>query len=131
MKPRILLVEDESALRELLEAVLRRAGFRVSAAANGREAMAILGENEVALVITDIVMPEQEGIETILRIRRVQPHLPIIAMSGGGHVEPAQYLSIAKTAGATQLLHKPFSPVRLIELVQKMIGDPPAGGAVG
>jgi len=126
MKRRILVIEDEPALLSLMDDLLTCAGYAVSPAENGRIAMEILRQNAVHLVITDLVMPEQEGIETIRKIRGLQPNLPIIAMSGGGVVEPDRYLSIAKAMGANRLLPKPFATELLLELVNDLLVAPTA-----
>ncbi len=124
MNASILLIEDEPALRNLFEAVLTRAGYTVATAENGRTAMRILATRAFDVVVTDIVMPEQEGIETIMKIRQLWPGLPIIAMSGGGHVEPERYLRIARSAGAMRLLAKPFAPARLLGCVYELLSPP-------
>jgi len=126
MKRRILVIEDEPALLSLMDDLLTCAGYAVSPAENGRIAMEILRQNAVHLVITDLVMPEQEGIETIRKIRGLQPNLPIIAMSGCGVVEPDRYLSIAKAMGANRLLPKPFATELLLELVNDLLVAPTA-----
>ena len=121
MSVQILLIEDDDAVRELLETVLKDAGYDVWPLPHGREAMKVLNVVSVDMVVTDIIMPEQDGIETIMKIRRLLPRLPIIAMSGGGRLNLEQYLKIAKIVGATRLLAKPFQPADLLSLIDKML----------
>ena len=127
MKAQILLIDDESTVRDALGTVLLRAGYAVWPAPDGHEAMAILNRVNVDLVVTDILMPEQDGIETILKLRRLQPRMPIIAISGGGEILPAQYLHMAKVVGATRLLAKPFEPASLLGLIGEMLAVPAQG----
>jgi DNA-binding response OmpR family regulator len=121
MKPCIILVEDDDALRKLLELMLIDAGYHVLTASNGREAMQIAEVRDIDLLITDLVMPEQEGVETIIRIRRKRPGLPIIAMSGAGDARAGTYLKIAGNLGANLLLAKPFEHVNLIRAIDGLL----------
>lgn len=110
-KKRILLVDDDDMLREMLQHALTQLGYAAITASNGREALELVEATAPDLVLTDLVMPEREGIETIMELRRRYPHLQIIAMSGGGQrsaVAPA-FLKLAKKLGAARTLSKPFS----------------------
>lgn len=128
-KTRILLVEDDDALRLTLRRSLERAGYETVEAAHGREALARLAEGPVDLVITDIVMPEMEGVELILQLRRSHPRLPVIAMSGGGRTGGDEYLKLARAGGAAKLLAKPFKPEQLLLAVREVLSSPdPATG---
>ena len=124
MKPCIILVEDDDALRKLLELMLNDAGYHVLPASNGREAMEIAEVRKIDLLITDLVMPEQEGVETIIRIRRKRPGLPIIAMSGAGDVRAGTYLKIAGSVGANLLLAKPFDHIDLLRAIDDLLSAP-------
>jgi DNA-binding response OmpR family regulator len=106
---RILLVEDEDGLRKLLRLNLTTMGYEVSEATNGKEALAIQESEPADLILTDLVMPEKEGIETIGEIRKKYPTAKIIAMSGGGRASAENYLKIAKIMGADLVIAKPFS----------------------
>jgi CheY-like chemotaxis protein len=116
---RILVVDDDAGVREVLQSMLETAGYRVAVAVNGREALAALRERVFDCIITDLVMPEQEGIETIKLIRRDYPDLGIIAMSGafGG-----DYLRIASYLGAHATLAKPVQLPTLLATVGSLIG---------
>jgi len=123
MKKRILLVEDDSRLRKILNLLLARSGFTVLTAADGSEALGIMAEATVDLVITDLIMPKMEGVETILAIRRDRAQLPIVAMSGGGFCPAYNYLRIARSAGACRLLEKPFGFDELMNTVGELLAD--------
>jgi len=113
----ILVVDDNSIMREALTAVLGNAGYAVSQASNGNAAIAYAREHPVGLLITDLVMPEQEGIETIQHFVKGFPHIPIIAVSG-----MPEYLPMAKALGAAAVLEKPVTRAKLLEAVRKLIG---------
>ena len=118
----ILIIDDDRQMRRLLTRILARAGHTVREAENGRDGVALFEQQRPALVITDIVMPDMEGIETILSLRRDNPTLPIIAISGGS--DPV-YLRAAASLGATAALRKPFSRHSLLDLVEGMLGKTP------
>jgi DNA-binding NtrC family response regulator len=112
----ILVVDDDPGVREVVRAMLETVGFQVSIAVNGRDALSMLTSGGYDLILTDLVMPEQEGIATIKEIRQVYPDLKVIAMSGafGG-----DYLRIAGYLGAHATLAKPLK----LETVLKAIDD--------
>jgi len=118
----ILVVDDDEQMRGLLRAMLGQHDHEVETAADGKAALALVRRNAPDLVITDIVMPEKEGIETIMTIRGDFPDLPIIAISGGGQVDGECYLRMARKLGATSTLAKPFGPDELIDTVQDVLG---------
>jgi len=123
---RILVIDDDDQLRGLLLRVLQRAGHDVHGAGNGREGEEICASFPPDVVVTDIVMPEQEGIETIVSLRRGTPGLPIIAMSGGAIYGSGEYLEIARRLGATTL-RKPFLPQDLVDAVERALGPVSSG----
>lgn len=118
---RILLVDDNDQLRRLLARVLDRAGYRVIEARHGGEALAHQRREPADLVITDLIMPEKEGIETILELRQVNPQTRIIAMSGGGRVNATDYLTLAAALGASRTMAKPFSEEELLTAVREAL----------
>jgi DNA-binding response OmpR family regulator len=125
---RILVVDDDAAVRDSIATVLDGAGFQVDQADHGASGMRLLRANEPDLVITDILMPHKEGIETIREIRAVLPQTPIIAISGS--VEPrADYLKMAQSFGASAILAKPFDPAVLLEHVNRLLSARDAGAA--
>ena len=106
----------------MLRRGLSRAGHEVVEAVNGREGLARLAENEIHLIVTDIIMPEMEGVETILRLKKNQTPLPIIAISGGGRMPAAGYLDMAKHVGANKVLSKPFEIATLLGTIDELLG---------
>jgi len=110
---RILAIDDDEGIRVMLREVLTREGHDVRLARNGEEALQLLGEHPCELVITDIVMPRKEGIETIVELRRSHPEVRIIALSGVGSGGGDDYLRFAEKLGATRTLSK---PVRVSDL---------------
>jgi CheY-like chemotaxis protein len=125
---RILVVDDDAAVRDSIAMLLDGVGFQVDQADHGASGMRLLRANEPDLVITDILMPHKEGIETIREIRAVLPQTPIIAISGDA--EPgADYLKMAQSFGASAILAKPFDPTVLLELVNRLLSARDAGAA--
>lgn len=129
MKPcSILVVDDEPDLCDLISRMLVRAGHKVTCAGDGDEASRVIATQKFDLVLTDVIMPEKDGIEVIGELRRKQPNVRIVAMSGGGHVALDQYLKIAKGMGAHNVLQKPFSSDELLAALEAaMPKDKPAG----
>lgn len=115
---RILLVDDNPELLTSVKALLVTEGYEVHTVEHGKKALATLESNEVDLVITDIIMPEQEGIETIAALRKKDDQMPIIAMSGGGQITAEEHLKLAMFLGAIDTLRKPFSADELLSSIQ-------------
>lgn len=129
MKPSsILVVDDEPDLCDLISRMLTRAGHRVTCANDGEEASRAIVAQKFDLVLTDVIMPEKDGIEVIGELRRKQPNVRIVAMSGGGHVSMGQYLKIAKGMGAHGVLQKPFGHDELLAAIEAVMPNdgPPA-----
>lgn len=112
--PKFLLVDDNEELLEVQSAYLTAHGQEVFLAHNGRAALQILKNEPVDILVTDIIMPEMEGFETIMEVRKITPDLPIIVVSGGGRVGASDYLSMAKSMGAQSTMSKPVSPAALL-----------------
>jgi DNA-binding response OmpR family regulator len=110
----VLLIEDDELVRNMLQTALHQAGYDVTLAGNGREGLRKFAERRPDIIVTDIIMPEQEGIETILAIRKLDQAVPIIAMSGGSSLGAVDFLDAARSFGASRILTKPFSPKDLI-----------------
>lgn len=117
----ILLADDNPALLIMQARFLRIAGHTVSTAANGVEALSKLEAAAFELLVTDMVMPEKEGIELIIEARRKWPGLKIIAISGGGRVNARDYLFMAEKLGAARTLTKPFTGRELVEAVTAVL----------
>ena len=118
---RILLVDDDEQFRNMLSETLKGAGYQVLEARDGAEGLKFYREHGTDLIITDLIMPEKEGLETIQELRRANPEVKIIAMSGGGRSGPTDYLKIAKTFGARQVLAKPFSREEILTAVEDVL----------
>jgi CheY-like chemotaxis protein len=127
----ILLVEDDAALGRSLADLLRRRGYEVSVVNHGRAAMDYLAKQRVALVISDIFMPEGDGIELLGFLRRLTPPPPVMAMSGSGTLRVNSMLKMAGVLGAARTLAKPFQTAEFLRMVEELIGlpvtSPPAG----
>ena len=118
---RILLVDDEAIVLRALAEVLALDHHDVTTASNGNSALAALAREAFDVVITDVVMPDKEGLETIIAMRKLKPALPIIAMSGGGRGNAADYLDLAAKLGARKTLAKPFSTQVLLDAVSDVL----------
>ena len=110
-------------LREVLAAALSHAGHTVVQADGGRQGEKIFRAEPADLVITDLVMPDREGLETIMALRRERPDLPIIAMSGG--MRSPVYLALAAKLGAQRTLAKPFAPEVLLRAIDELLASQP------
>ena len=118
----ILLIDDDDLLRGVLAKSLGYAGHTVIQASDGQQGVELARAATLDLVITDLVMPVQEGVETILTLRRERPTLPIIAISGGVSNSPL-YLEIAGKVGAKRVLPKPFTPQELIAMIDQVLAE--------
>ncbi|MGH7123629.1 MAG: response regulator [Stellaceae bacterium] len=127
--PTVLVIDDEPVIRQSLELLLETYGFQVALARDGAQGLAAFRRIEPDLVLTDIVMPNQDGIETILTMRRERPSARIIAMSGRGSVGNAEYIDIAARLGADAAIPKPFDPAKLIAAVQALMSAPTLSAA--
>jgi DNA-binding response OmpR family regulator len=117
----ILIIEDDSEIRNMLKIMVQRAGFSVQTAVNGLEGIKMFRRAPSNIVITDIVMPEKEGLETILELREEYPEVKIIAISGGGRHDAISYLQSAKDFGADYVFQKPFSKKEIIAAIKDLL----------
>ncbi len=120
---RILVVEDDVHVRAFLSGILMKQGHRVLEANEGAEALNIVTQESIDCVITDILMPGIEGIELIRDLRREQPEIKIIAISGGGRVDATQYLHMAEDLGADRVIIKPFDPQQILDTVDVLFWE--------
>jgi DNA-binding response OmpR family regulator len=119
--PTILIIDDDALVRDTVVRILERRGYRTLVAMDGLRGLRVTRAERPDLVITDIIMPDQEGLATIREIRKEQPDTPILAISGGGRLGNIDYLKIARMLGADEILPKPFSPTELLEHVERCI----------
>jgi len=119
--PGILIVEDDKELREMLKVSLIRHKYTVLEATDGKDAIAHFKPSIVDLVVTDLIMPEEDGLKVIMKLRELKPHLKIIAISGGGKAGPGSYLKLAKALGADAVFSKPFSINDLVLKIESLL----------
>ena len=118
---RILLIDDNEEMRSMLGQMIREAGFDVVLAANGNEGIAQYRSAPADLIITDIIMPEKGGLQTIVEIRRDYPKARVIAMSGGFKSHSDDHGALAKIMGVDRILAKPFSRDDLLGAVDEVL----------
>ncbi len=118
---KVLVVDDEEPLRFSIRTILETQDYDVVEASNGNEAIAQVVKENPDLVIMDIIMPEKEGIETILELRSKYPNLRIIAMSGGGRLHAEEFLMVARGLHIVGTLKKPFQLQDLLDMVEKAL----------
>lgn len=117
----ILLIDDDDLFRKALRLTLERAGHAVTEAVDGNDGLRRYGEGTFDLVITDLIMPGKEGLETIRELRAGNPAVRILAMSGGGRIDSRDYLTMAKAFGAMRVLDKPFTERDLIQAIEAIL----------
>ena len=113
----VLLIDDEPMVRKIVRKMLERQGHTVVEAENGRIGLAELQKRPFDLVVTDIVMPEVEGLEVLMSVRQHHPSLPVVVMSGTGHALALKSLELASKLGATAVLQKPFASDALAQAI--------------
>jgi len=119
---KILIIDDEQYMINSIRRILEQEGYDVIEAPNGVEGMKMLHRNTVDLVITDMYMPEQDGIETIRDIRRHYPDVKVVAISGGGEIGSFSPLDAVRIIWAHEVFVKPFDSDEIIESVRKLVG---------
>ena len=136
----ILVIDDHAAVLETVKVILAKQGHEIRTAPNGKAGMAYMSKKKFDLIITDIIMPEQDGIETIAQLRAVSSRLPILAISGLGMVGDTDFLKAASQIGATDTLAKPFRANELVTKVSSLLqaaearttaASMPTGAALG
>jgi DNA-binding response OmpR family regulator len=118
----VLLIDDDEMLRTVLAIAMEQAGHKVLQADDGQKGVELSRTASVDIVVTDLIMPVQEGVETIMTLRRERPRLPIIAISGGVS-NSKLYLDIAGKIGAKRMLPKPFAPRQLVALIEEILSE--------
>ncbi|RJQ66279.1 MAG: response regulator [Desulfobacteraceae bacterium] len=124
----VLIIEDDEYVQRMLKQTFERAGYQVAAAANGAAGIKLYEFKRDLLepydvVITDLIMPEMEGIETITRLRKTNPDVKVIAISGGGRNKPDDYLHLARKLGAMRTFTKPVDREALLQAVSELVGS--------
>ena len=118
---RVLVIDDEAMVRKIVRKMLERSGHTVVEAENGKLGIEQLKSATFDLVITDIIMPEMEGVETVIALKKDFPKVAIIAMSGGGRGANYDFLDAARKLGAAKALRKPFTRHELLEAVEECL----------
>jgi len=122
---RVLVIDDDPTIRSLVAGLLESRGHSFVQAVDGRAGIVLFSKENFDLVVTDIVMPEQEGIETITAIRRANRTVPILAISGSSTIGGSgDYLRAAAALGASATLQKPFGPDDFVDAVEKLLAGP-------
>ena len=121
---KVLVIDDDSLVRDTIVRILERQGYQVLVASDGVRGLRMFRSEQPDLVITDVIMPEKDGIETIREIRGDCPDAKIIAISGGGRIGNVDFLKIAEKLGASEIIAKPFDPSVLVNVVSRCLGAP-------
>jgi CheY-like chemotaxis protein len=126
MRPVVLVIENDPAVQDSMKRVLELAGYRAVATRNGSAGLEEFRRTAPALVITDLVMPEKEGIETVIALRKHDGDIRILAIAGGERIGNTDILRVARSLGVDDVLAKPFQPADLIGKVRQLLAGPPA-----
>jgi CheY-like chemotaxis protein len=121
MKNKIIIIDDDTQVLTTLKKMLEREGYEIVTASDGKEGVRCYRENPTDLIITDLIMPEKEGIETILELRQDFPAVKIIAISGCARNSPMTYLELAENLGAQYTFSKPVERKKLLNAVQDLL----------
>ncbi len=122
---KVLVIDDDAKITRVLDLKLRKAGYQVIVAADGEAGVNLFKAQQPDVVITDVLMPRKEGLETIMELRRDFPEVKVIAISGGGRIGPDECLDLAKKFGAQYAFTKPFIGKEILQAVQELLGDSP------
>ena len=117
----MLIIDDDPEVLDSLKMVLEAHGFPVLTARNGYQGLVVFRERSPAVVVTDIMMPEQDGIGTMLQMRRERPDVKIVAISGGGKVDSSDYLAVAEQLGADAALQKGLDNATLLDTLTALL----------
>jgi DNA-binding response OmpR family regulator len=121
---RILVIDDDRLVRFTIRTALEQAGHSVVEAEDGARGIAAFDAGAFDLVVTDLLMPEKEGVETVREIRQRSTQVKILAVSGGGSMKMLDYLAMAEALGADRSLAKPFTSRALVEIVKELLAPP-------
>lgn len=117
----ILIIDDDIQFRTMLRKMIERNGYEVIEASGGKEGIKLYRKNPTDLIITDLIMPEKDGIETIQELKKEFPDIRIIAISGGGRLGPQDYLHLAKMFGVQRTLTKPIELPVLLQTIEELL----------
>ncbi|VAX22872.1 hypothetical protein MNBD_NITROSPINAE04-701 [hydrothermal vent metagenome] len=120
----VMIIDDDQYVRSVVKQMLEAAGYVVTEASSGREGIEKHKENPADLIITDIIMPDEGGLETIMKLKRDYPKIKIIAISGGGRIVQVDFLDIAKNLGVLRTMQKPLERAELLTAVEEALALP-------
>ncbi len=120
----LLIVDDDNQIGCSLVALFQRLGFNATTVSNGQSALNHLLKHTVHIVITDIFMPECDGLELLRMLRKIDPRPRVVAMTGAEHAAMPDLLRLARQLGADRTIRKPFQPEAMLQLVEEMLGEP-------
>lgn len=126
---RVLVIDDDPLIRQTIRFALEEAGFDVGEAESGVDGCRAVADGDFDLMITDILMPDKDGIETIIEVKRTHPSLRILAMSGGGKIDGGEFLNLARRLGVCDTIGKPFQLSALVAKVERLCADGSEGAA--
>ena len=128
---KVLVIDDEKGVREMVRRMLESEHHTILEAADGIDGVKVFQEEQPDVVVTDIIMPNADGLEVIQRILKINPQAKIVAMSGGGRLADETYLKYARKFGAATVLSKPFPPDELLSLIRDLSNQEAPHGAHG
>jgi len=120
---RILVIEDDPFMRETLQDVVEDKGYYITTVANGKRGISLHEKEHYDLIITDVLMPDIDGLEVIMKIRQNFPQTKLLAVSGGGHISSKEYLMMARELGSNGVVQKPFNNDELVEKIASLLND--------
>ncbi|MEA1928732.1 MAG: response regulator [Candidatus Auribacterota bacterium] len=121
MTKTILVIDDNDDIRRLLQLMLQVEGYQVLDADTMDKGLRIIHDTSIDIVITDLLMPDKDGLELITELRRDLPEQKIIAISAGGRIGPSTYLDMAKKLGADRVFSKPFDQKEIVQAVEELL----------
>lgn len=119
---RILVIDDDPAMLTLIKRFLSGSDYDVVSARSGNAGLAELDADGIDLILTDLLMPERDGVEVLMAVKKRRPDLPVVVMSGGGQMLSQQMLDMMPLLGAAKVLEKPFRREALLQIVQELLG---------
>ncbi len=120
---KILIIDDEAPVRKMLKKLFEKNDYAVTEATNGRHGVELFKAHHFDLIITDLIMPEKDGLDTIGKIKELDPDVKIIAISGGGRDDPEMYLDFALEFGAVRTFAKPFDNDILLSTIKELLSE--------
>lgn len=118
---RVLIIDDDPSILRSVARILEEEGHEVREAGDGKSALELVADGSPDLIVSDMYMPEMDGIELLIRLQTDHPGTPMVAMSGGGHMAKEELLRNASMLGAVAVLEKPFTIEQLLDVVNQAL----------